>query len=143
LTGVIEGRLYIELFAIAKERDENRNNYILLGVSKGDFVFSNGDTFVFKSNPVEAEAYTQVDTAQPRGEEYTGYILQITMKDKKNQTHIIETKTNIAGKWVENPVLLPKLRDLWERGASSKRCRHFNKNGEQVDVPRVEHFRRT
>lgn len=134
-------RLYIEVFLIAEEIEANSENYVLLGISKGSFLFTEQDTFTFKTKPAELVTYTQNSTSQRRGEEYIGYIYQITLKDNKGETHIVETSTDLSKKIFDKPELLPKLRDLMDRGSASKRCRHFNKNGERVDVPRVKHFR--
>lgn len=136
---IFTSRLFVETFQIAKERDVNRHHFVLMDVSKSDFLLdeSKGNKFVFKTKSFDAEQYIQKGTqGQYRGEEYVGYIVLVT----DAQGNIIERKSSIAGKWSKEADLLPKLRDLWTRGRASKRSRHFDKNGDKVALPRVRHF---
>jgi hypothetical protein len=134
-------RLHLDIFLIAKEREPS-GNYILLGYSETDFLFKDGknDAFVFRSDPVKVDQFFLSAAAQRKGEEYEGYILQIS----DMQGNVVETETNIAGKWSKEAELLPNLKELWTRGAASKRSRHFDKKtGFKVDVPRLTHFRKS
>jgi len=136
---IFTSRLFIEVFTIAEEDEPDRNNYILMGHTKGDFLFDAdglNSTVSFRANPVECTTYIQKGSSQRRGETYLGYIVVITDRNGI----VLQTKTNITGKWAKKEELLPKLRDMWQRGRGSPRSRHFDKNGDKVPLPRVKHW---
>jgi len=132
-------RLRLEIFLIAQEREKS-GNYILLGYDQISFLMNQGDNdlFVFTTATVEEDQFFLNAAQQRKGEEYVGYILQIT----DMQGNRVDTEISIVGKWPKNPELIPNLRELWTRGAASKRSRHFDRNtGLKVKVPRLPYFR--
>lgn len=124
-------RLNVEVFLIAEEFEGD--HYILLSYKKGDFLLleEKDYRYVFRSDPTKTSLFEDLMTTRRRGEVYLGHIVIISSM----QGDVI-TLTASVPKWMQQPEIIDKLRDLSVRGAASVRSRHFDKTGNKVDPPR-------
>ncbi|QHI70360.1 hypothetical protein [Tichowtungia aerotolerans] len=123
-------RLNVEAFLVADEYEGD--NYILLGRFEDSFLLLEEKDYgyTYKSPKVQCTLFSQLSTGERKGELYKGHIFIITSQ----QGDVVFTHSSLP-KWMQEPEMIEKLRDLSVRGAPSVRSRHFNKEGEKVHPP--------
>lgn len=124
-------RLNIEAFLVADEYESG--NYILLGRDLDTFLFTEekGYKYTYKSKESRCTLFSMGDTGERKGEVYKGHIFIVSSM----QGDVIFTHSDLP-KWMQEPEMVEKLRELSVRGAPSVCSRHFNKAGEKVCPPR-------
>ena len=132
-------RLYAEIYFIAEEVPEG-DNMILAWEEEFDFIFPEGSrssSYIFKTKEFRTATDSLYENARTSGETYAGYILVVRDVEGVELLH----KTNVKGKWADDPEVIKNLKDLWMRGRASIRSRHFDKKtGKKVKVPRTPDY---
>ena len=132
-------RLYAEIFFIGEEVEGN-DNMILVWKEDFDFIFPEGSRssyYDYKSKEFRTAKDTLYESGRTSGETYSGYILVIRDVEGTELLH----KTNVRGKWADDPEVIKNLRELWVRGRASIRSRHFDQNtGKKVRVNRAADY---
>ncbi len=123
--------LKAELFLIAEEVAETQYK-ILLTKTDRSFLLpeEKGDSYEFKTKPIELQVYTEYDESSRRGPVFVGYFIVVTDK----QGNVVQEKTDVL--WLEGKG--QELRLLYQNGAGSRYSRYFDKKTiKKVKVPRV------
>jgi hypothetical protein len=127
-------RLHAELYLIA--RDTTGGGFVLLSRTESDFLFTEKDCHIFKSEPVMPRTFEQNSGEnERRGEEYAGYL--IVVRDFEDK--IVAVKTDMPD-WIVNHDVINSLRDIYVRGAGSLRSRYFDRTGHKAPVPRPNYY---
>jgi len=127
-------RLHAELYLIA--RDITGGGFVLLSKTDSDFLFTEKESHIFKSEPVTSRTFEQNSgESERRGEEYAGYL--VVVRDFEDK--IVAVKTDMPD-WILDHNVINSLRDIYMRGAGSLRSRYFDKTGHKAPVPRPNYY---
>lgn len=127
-------RLHAELYLIAK--DITGGGFVLLSRTESDFLFTEKESHIFKSEPVTSRTFEQNSGEnERRGEEYAGYLIAVRDFEDK----IVAVKTDMPD-WIADYDVINSLRDIYMRGVGSLRSRYFDKTGHKASVPRPNYY---